>query len=37
VSGESPLQVVMGYAGLVAALLLVLLGILFMIGAHAGG
>ena len=33
--GESPLQVVMSYAGLVAALLVIMLGILFMVGARS--
>jgi hypothetical protein len=32
--GESPLQVIMSYAGLVAALLVIMLGILFMVGAR---
>jgi len=35
VAEESPLANILGYAGLVAALLLVLIGILFMIGAKA--
>ncbi|TMC13749.1 MAG: hypothetical protein E6J29_05605 [Chloroflexi bacterium] len=35
--GESTLQTVLSYAGLVAALLVILLGILFMIGSKATG